>query len=329
MRDSYPGFEAESIKLYAVSYDDQETLKEFSEAQSIPYPLLSDVDSSVIKQFGILNTEVSQDDAFLYGIPFPGIYITDEDGIVVAKFFHDSYKKRESPETLIDAALGRIVIDDCAPQASNETDSDEDIRITVAVRGGTGSVRQGIIRKLVVRFDLPAGMHIYGEPVPEGLTATQVQVEGPPGLATLEPELPPTHALHLTSMGLDLEVWSNTVDIVVPFYARGELASETRPLDMDKLALKIHVRYQACNDDECLLPRTETFTLELPMDVIDVPSLGPHKGHGQREGNFDSTPAMRRLILRKMKQNPLGLPKFLWKSVKLELAARKRRKHSS
>lgn len=324
MRDSYAKFETHGIKLYAVSYDDQETLREFSAAQSIPYPLLSDIDSAVIKQYGILNTEVSKDDAFLYGIPFPGIYVTDEEGKVMAKFFHDSYKKRDSPETLIDAALGRIQIEDDAPQA---TGGDDEISITAAVRGGSGSIRQGIIRKLVVRFELPQGMHIYGEPVPTGLTATTVTVTGPPGLGTLPTEFPPTESLHLHSMGVDLEVWSDTVDIVVPVYAKGELASETRPLDSDDITLDIQVRYQACNDNECLLPRTEAFLLDLPMDVIDVPRLGPHVGHGQREGSYDSMPAMRRLMLRKL--NPMGLPKFIWKNIKLELAARKRRKNAS
>ena len=117
MRDSYPSFEANGIKLYAVSYDDQETLREFAESKGIQYPLLSDVDSAVIRDYGILNTQVSRDDGFLYGIPFPGVYVCDEDGIVVSKFFHDSYKKRESPEAYIDAALGRIQIDADAPKA--------------------------------------------------------------------------------------------------------------------------------------------------------------------------------------------------------------------
>jgi len=325
LRDSYAKFEAHGIKLYAISYDDQETLREFAQAQNIPYPLLSDLDSEVIKRYGILNTEVSKDDAFLYGIPFPGIFVADESGTVVAKFFHDTYKKRDSPETLIDAALGRILIEEDAPQAEGGGD---DVRITAAVHGGKGSVRQGIIRKLVVRFELAEGMHIYGEPVPQGLTATQVVLKGPPGLSTLTTEFPPTEHLHLQAMGVDLEVWSGTVDIVVPFYARGELASETRPLDADRITLEVQVRYQACNENECLLPQTETFKLDLPMDVIDVPRLGPHLDHGQREGNYDSMPAMRRLIRRKLIQNPLGLPKFIWKNLKLELAARKRRKKS-
>lgn len=324
MRDSYPKFEAIGIKLYALSYDDQETLQEFAEAQGITYPLLSDVDSEVIRQYGILNTQVSEEDGFIYGIPYPGVYVCDESGVVVSKFFHDSYKKRESPEALIDAAMGRIQIDEDAPQASGGEDN---IRITAAIRGGKGSIRQGIIRHLVVRFGLADGLHIYGEPVPDGLTATHVSVSGPEGLQTLPTEFPPTEPLHLSALNVDLQVWSGEVDIVVPFYPTGELASESRPLDMDSATLQIEVRYQACNDETCLLPRTERFSLELPLDVIDVPSLGFHTGHGQREGSLDSKPAFRRLMWRKIKANPFMLPRFIWKNFKMQRAARRRMKH--
>ena len=301
-------------------------MTEFAREQSIPFPLLSDVDSDVIKSYGILNTEISEDDAFLYGIPFPGVYIADEEGIVTAKFFHDTYKKRDSADTLIDAALGHIEIADDAPSASG---GDDEIKLTVAVHGGNASIRQGVIRKLVTRFELGEHLHIYGEPVPTGMVATSVTVNGPPGFRTLEPEFPPTEELHLASLGLDLNVYSNTVDIVIPFYADGELASETRPLDVDNVDIEVQVRYQACTNDECLLPRTESFTLNLALDVVDTPSLGFHKGHGQREGAYDSTPAMRRLFLRKLKKNPLGLPKFIWKMIKLESAARRRARENS
>jgi hypothetical protein len=323
LRDSYAKFEAHGIKLYAVSYDDRETLLEFAREQGIPYPLLSDLDSRVIEQYGILNTEVSKDDAFLYGIPFPGAYVCDESGRVVARFFHDTYKKRDSPESLIDAALGRICIDEDAPRTEI---AGEDIRITAAIHGGKGSIRQGIMRKLVIRFDLDDGLHIYGEPVPQGMVATQISVTGPPGFTVLEAEYPPTEALRLEAMNVDLQVWSGTVDLVVPFYATGELASETRPLDADEITIEARVRYQACTDSECLLPKTETFKFRLAMDVIDVPRLDMHLGHGQRESSYDSMPALRRLIWRKFKQRPLALPKFLWKNLKLELAARKRRR---
>ena len=278
----------------------------------------------MIRQYGILNTEVSRDDAMIFGIPFPGVFVTDESGVVRARFFHDSYKKRDSPETLIDAALGRITLDEDALQVER---GDDEIKITTAVRGGKGSIRQGVIRHLVVRFELADGLHIYGEPVPDGMVATTIRVTGPPGLAVMEPIVPPSRTLHVA--GVDLEVWSGTVDLVVPFYAQGELASETRPLDRSEAPVDVEIRYQACTDQECLLPRTETLTLSLPLDVIDVPALSLHMGHGQREGSYNSMPAMRRLLWRKVRAYPPGFFKYLFKTMKLNLQARKRARHAS
>ncbi len=280
----------------------------------------------MIREYGILNDRLSEDDAFLFGIPYPGVYVTDEDGVVVAKFFHDTYKKRDSPETLIDAALGKIVLSEDAPQV---TGGDPEVRVTAAVHGGKGDIRQGIIRKLVVRFELSEGLHLYGRPVPEGMIPTTVEAEGPPGLIFEQAQYPPTTPLHLESMGLELPVWSGSFDVVIPFYPVGELASETRPLDTDKSSLEITVRYQACDDDQCLLPKTEKFTLDLALDVIDVPALGMHMGHGQREASFNGMPHMRRLAWRKLRQSPLGVVKFIAKNIRLELEARKRRSSSS
>ena len=175
------------------------------------------------------------------------------------------------------------------------------------------------------RFELADGLHIYGEPVPDGMVATTIRVTGPPGLAVMEPILPPSRTLHVA--GVDLEVWSGTVDLVVPFYAQGELASETRPLDRSEAPVDVEIRYQACTDQECLLPRTETLTLSLPLDVIDVPALSLHMGHGQREGSYSSMPAMRRLLWRKVRAYPPGFFKYLFKTMKLNLQARKRARH--
>ena len=280
----------------------------------------------MIERYGILNTEVGPEDGMLYGIPFPGVYVTDEAGIVVAKFFHDTYKKRDSPETLIDAALGRVVIDDDAPAA---TGGDAEVRIAASVQGGRATFRQGIIRRLVVRCELSEGMHVYGEPVPEGMIPTTVTASGPPGLVFGEPEVPPTETLRLESMGMELPVWSGTVDFVVPLYAVGELASETRPLDRDSIGIEVAVRYQACNDDVCFPPKTEKLALELDLDVIDVPSLGMHLGHGQREAGWSGTPHMLRLVLRKLRKHPLGLPRLILKSIRLEREARRRRNGAS
>ena len=296
-------------------------MREFGEKQAIPYPLLSDVDSEVIRAYGILNDQIQPGEMFLYGIPYPGTYVTDQDGVVVAKFFHDTYKKRDSPELLIDAALGRVTLADDAPQ---ESGGDQEVRVTAALHGGKGTIRQGIRREVVVRFELSPGLHIYGEPVPEGMVPTQVRVSGPPGLVVEDTIAPPTTPLELKSLGLELPVWSDTVDLRVPIYPTGELASETRPLDQDSVRIEVEVRYQACDDDVCLLPKTETFSLEAKLDVIDVPNISIHTGHGQREARYNGMPHLLRLVRRKVLPHPIGFLKFVAKQVRLERAARRR-----
>jgi peroxiredoxin len=104
-----PKFRETGVKLYAISYDDRHALAAFADNYGIDYPLLSDVGSAVIRRYGILNTEIRPGDLPAYGVPFPGTYVTDEKGVVIEKFFHDSYKKRDSAETLIDAALGKVL----------------------------------------------------------------------------------------------------------------------------------------------------------------------------------------------------------------------------
>ena len=237
---------------------------------------------------------------------------------MISKFFHDSYKKRESPEALIDAALGFIQIEDEVPAT---TGGDGDITITAAVRGGNGSLRQGIIRQLIVRFNLKEGLHLYSTPAPMGLTPTQVKILGPQDLQCLPAKYPPTTPYYHKLMAVDLNVWSGQVDIVVPFFPAGDLATEAAA-PAASASIDFEVSYQACSDEECLLPRTERFTIELPLDVVDVPHLSVHRGHGQREGDYDSTPAMRRLLWRKIRSNPLRLLKLIWKTRRLKRNAR-------
>ena len=129
-------------------------------------------------------------------------------------------------------------------------------------------------------------------------------------------------------MDIELPVWSGRVDVVTPFYATGELASETRPLDTDAALIEVNVRYQACDDALCFAPQSERLVLPLALDVIDVPKLGTHMGHGQREGAFSATPHLLRLMWRKLREYPPGMPRLVWKTIRLELAARRRRRQA-
>lgn len=153
-----------------MSYDDTAALAAFGEAHDIPYPLLSDADSAVIKRYGILNTLVEPREAPFHGIPFPSAYLVDTNGVVVEKFFPRHLANRESPETIIDSALGAILADEEQPYSAAGEDG---IRVKSWLHGG--ALKSGMLRRVIVRFELPEGLHIYGPPVPDGMVATTVR----------------------------------------------------------------------------------------------------------------------------------------------------------
>ena len=55
--------------------------------RGIHFPLLSDPESKIIRAYGLLN-ETAPKGPF-YGIPYPGTFVLDARGVVVAKYFED------------------------------------------------------------------------------------------------------------------------------------------------------------------------------------------------------------------------------------------------
>lgn len=83
-----------------VSYDAPEKLKNFYDRYKITVPMLSDVDSEIIKAFDILNTE-KEEGEFGYGIPHPGIFVIYPDKTIGAKYFEEGYKERPDLDVVL------------------------------------------------------------------------------------------------------------------------------------------------------------------------------------------------------------------------------------
>ena len=90
--------EKAGVQVLGVSYDSTQVLSQFAKRRKITFPLLSDVDSKVIDAYGLRNK--SRKD----GIPHPGTVIVGMDGKVLAKLFHEGYRKRHLAEEIIDAS---------------------------------------------------------------------------------------------------------------------------------------------------------------------------------------------------------------------------------
>jgi peroxiredoxin len=93
--------EAEGIQLVGISYDDTKLLKAFSDRMKIAFPLLSDPGSRTIDAYHIRNEAAT---GRAEGVPNPGTFILDREGIIRANLFLDGYRERHTTEALIEAA---------------------------------------------------------------------------------------------------------------------------------------------------------------------------------------------------------------------------------
>ena len=96
-------FEELGINVASLTYDPVDFLKEVELDEAAEFPMLSDEDARHVKLFGVLNTDYEPGDRF-YGIPYPGIFLIDADGLIVAKFAEQRYQDRPPFDDILAAA---------------------------------------------------------------------------------------------------------------------------------------------------------------------------------------------------------------------------------
>jgi len=264
-----PDFEAAGAKLYVLSYDEADALADFKKAHGTTFTMLSDPDSEVIRSFGILNATIADDDHPWYGIPYPGVYITDSDGIIVEKFFENNFTVRPGPEQLLAAVRGEEVLLEERPDPVSEVSVDVDFV--------GDSLPVGISRQIVARFSLPEGMHVYGQPVPEGLVAASIELdEQVEGLVAYTPITPATRSMTLTGDGHTLEVYEGDVVLRLPVAQNGR--AMTKDEEGRWVSIAGRVRWQACDSEACGLPEEQTFNFRVPAAFTVMADMGPGEG---------------------------------------------------
>src|SRR5271156_6829625 len=99
--------EKNGVRITAVSYDSQKVLQDFADTHGIRFPLLSDHDSTVIRRFGIFNSNMAPG-LRSYGVPHPVEYLVAPDGIVVRKYFVANYQHRVTASAVALREFGAV-----------------------------------------------------------------------------------------------------------------------------------------------------------------------------------------------------------------------------
>ena len=91
--------------MLAISPDPPEIRARFAERYGVEFPLLSDTDSHVIRAWGLFNDQIEPDHAY-FGVPHPGMFLVDDQGIVFDKHFGPDHRIRESVASSVQERFG-------------------------------------------------------------------------------------------------------------------------------------------------------------------------------------------------------------------------------
>ena len=239
-------FEKRGINVAALSFDPVAVLDNFAQRTGVKITLLSDPQSEVIRAFGILNETVAKDHQF-YGIPNPGDYLIDENGVVKAKFFQEKYTDRYTAGQILVRTLG---VDSGAKQTQTETD-----HLTVTSSASDDILRGGNRLSLVLEFDLKDKMHVYAPGV-QGYIPVEWTMEEVEGITNYPAAYPESEMLHLPAISETVAVYQGGFRVV-----RDVMVGQSKEIQhllnaQGELLVKGSLRYQACDDKVCYLPKT-------------------------------------------------------------------------
>jgi hypothetical protein len=239
-------FEKRGIKVAALSFDPVAVLEHFSQRTGVKVTLLSDPESEVIRAFGVLNESVAKDNQ-AYGIPNPGDFLIDENGVVKAKFFEEKYADRYTAGQILVRALG---VDSGAKQTQTETD-----HLTVTSSASDDILRGGNRLSLVLEVDLKDKMHVYAPGV-QGYIPIEWTMEEVEGVTNYPASYPESEMLHLPAIDETVAVYQSRFRV-----ARDLMVGQSKEIqhllnERGELLVKGSLRYQACDDKICFLPTT-------------------------------------------------------------------------
>ncbi|MEM7406354.1 MAG: redoxin domain-containing protein [Pseudomonadota bacterium] len=282
LQSALPTLHGAGYEVYAISNDTVERLAEFAERHSISFDLLADEDSGVIRAFGIMNTLVEPGEGKhmrWYGIPYPGTFITDANGTIVDKDFHQHHARRLSGPALAHRVLGT----DPEPHRDAPMATTADAELSVAASLTDPTLRLEVISMMTVEIDIAHGRHIYAAGAPQAFTPVGLRVEGT-GVRADAPIWPVPTALSMAELGMEVPVYTGKVRVSVPVTATSEIIRLGHGLDYDRAEVTITCSYQSCDEYACALPTTVQTTLCVPLEtLVEPPGIQSYADRVTRE----------------------------------------------
>ena len=285
LQDQLETLKEQGLGVAAISYDSVEVLSDFAQRRGITFPLLADDDSSVITEFGILNTVAAEgvgdnaDDpdvqadvakyvsAFganpmIVGTPYPGTFMIDGDGKVTSRFFEEFYRERNTTTNVM-LKLGMGL----SPIAAVEG---ETAHLKFTAYPSNTSVTVGTRFSLALDVTPGPKMHVYAPGAEEkGYKVIGFNLDQPE-IARIEPvSYPESEIYYFEPLDEHVPVYQEKFTILQEVVMNGDARAEEVMSTLDALTLTGTLDYQACDDAICFLPQSIPVSFTVDLEVPD------------------------------------------------------------
>ncbi len=125
-------------------------------------------------------------------------------------------------------------------------------------------VQPGSTFQMVIVMKFAPNWHANANPAGEGLIPTEVTLPDHPDLIFGEVVYPKAEVLEIASLGGKVPVYHDEV-------ALGFQATLLDSAPLDQITLPFQLTYQACNDEQCLLPKTIDLDVAIKVVGMDQP----------------------------------------------------------
>ncbi len=262
-------FEAQGIKLAAISYDSTAILRDFADRHKIDYALLADPESRIIASYGVLNPEAT---GMLKGMSLPGYFYIGANGIIREKYFEAKYTDRFTANNVMAKLFPEL-----AEAVSQKLDAPH---LSLELIQSDRAVVPGSRFSLVAQIMLPQNVHVYAPGV-KGYKPIQLVLAPSQDLELTPPVYPPSKVRYLAAIKEQVPVFEGQ------FRITSELKISANPDFMKSLGangktitIAGQLHYQACDNTTCYLPTSIPVAWQLrilPLDRQRSPEAIQHK----------------------------------------------------
>ena len=258
LQGRYDEIRKQGLGLIAISYDSSETLKRFAASRGITFPLLSDSGSAVIRRYGIVN-EQQEPGSRSYGVPHPGTFIVDRNGVVTARFFEDAYQERYTAAAIF-AAQG------ANPIGAAVTATTQHLSLRASISDSTVAPGQRI--SILVTVSPRPVMHVYA-PGKHDYRVVRLNLDAQPWLRAHDTRYPPSEMYHFKPLNERIEVYSKPFRLVqdVTILATPEVQKSLATMPTVTIAGALD--YQACDDKVCYNPSRVPISFTIATKPLD------------------------------------------------------------